>query len=83
MSLLRVTYLTKEPFPSHLNISFPGDLIYLNVAGQPVVIINSPKAGIALLDRRAAKYSDRPPSIVGSDIMAGGLLFALSPYGDT
>ncbi|KAF8489337.1 cytochrome P450 [Russula emetica] len=60
-----------------------GDLIYLNVAGQPIVIINSAKIGVALLDRRAAIYSDRPRNIVTSDIMAGGLFFALSRYGDT
>ncbi|KAF8489336.1 cytochrome P450 [Russula emetica] len=60
-----------------------GDLIYLNAAGQPIVIINSPKVGVALLDRRAAIYSDRPRNIVASDIMAGGLFFAFSRYGDT
>jgi hypothetical protein len=61
----------------------PGDLVYLNTAGQPIIIINSPKAGVALLDRRAAIYSDRPCSIVGSEIMCGGLIFAFSRYGDT
>ncbi|KAI0270345.1 cytochrome P450 [Russula aff. rugulosa BPL654] len=60
-----------------------GDLIYINAAGQPVVIINSPKVGVALLDRRAAIYSDRPRNIVASDIMSDGLLFAFSRYGDT
>ncbi|KAI0270341.1 cytochrome P450 [Russula aff. rugulosa BPL654] len=59
------------------------DLIYLNAAGQPVVVINSSKVGVALLDRRAAIYSDRPRNIVVSDIMAGGLFFAFSRYGDT
>ena len=59
----------------------PGDLIYLNVAGQPVVVINSPKVGVALLDRRAAIYSGRPRNIVPS-IMTGGLFFALSQYGE-
>jgi hypothetical protein len=73
---------TNPLFPPHLNLSLPGDLIYLNAAGQPVVIINSPKVGVALLDRRAAIYSDRPRSIVASDIMAGGLLFGFSPYCD-
>jgi len=63
--------------------SLPGDLIYLNVAGQPMVIINSPKVGVALLDRRATIYSDRPWYIVASDIKCGGLLFAGSRYGDT
>ena len=66
-----------------MNLSLPRDLIYLNVAGQPVVVINSPKVGVALLDRRAAIYSDRPRFIVPSDIMAGGLFFAFSRYGDT
>ncbi|KAH9958534.1 cytochrome P450 [Lactifluus volemus] len=59
-----------------------GDLIYLNVAGQPMVVINSQKIAADLLDRRAAIYSDRPPLIVASEIMCGGLLFSLSRYGD-
>ena len=66
-----------------LNLFILGDLIYLNVAGQPMVIINSPKVGVALLDRRAATYSDRPRSIVASDIMCGGLMFGFSQYCDT
>jgi hypothetical protein len=72
----------QSSFSPHLNMSLPGDLIYLNAAGQPVVVINSSKVGVALLDRRAAIYSDRPRNIV-SDIMAGGLFFAFSRYGDT
>ena len=48
-----------------------------------MVIINSPKVGVALLDRRAATYSDRPRSIVASDIICGGLMFGISRYGDT
>ncbi|KAH9960359.1 cytochrome P450 [Lactifluus volemus] len=58
-----------------------GDLIYLNAAGQPMVILNSHKVATDLLDRRAAKYSDRPPLIVASEIMCGGLLFPFSRYG--
>jgi hypothetical protein len=57
-----------------------GDLIYLNAAGQPMVILNSHKIATDLLDRRAAKYSDRPPLIVASEIMCGGLLFPFSRY---
>ena len=67
----------------YLNLSLLGDLIYLNVAGQPIVVINSPKVGVALLDRRAAIYSDRPHFIVASDTMCGGLLFGISQYSDT
>ena len=59
-----------------------GDLVYLNAAGQPVVVLNSHKVATDLLDRRATIYSDRPHNIVANDIMSGGLLFALSHYGD-
>jgi hypothetical protein len=73
----------RSSYSPYLNVPLPGDLIYLNVAGQPIVVINSPKVGVALLDRRAAIYSDRPRNIVASDIMAGGLFFAFSRFGDT
>ena len=61
----------------------PGDLIYLNAAGQPMVIMNSQKVAVDLLDRRAAIYSDRPLDVIGCDIMCGGLLVGFSRYGET
>ena len=65
-------------------ISTPlGDIIYLNVAGQPVVILNSQKVAADLLDRRAGIYSDRPRNIVSFDLLTGGLFFPLSSYNDT
>ena len=60
-----------------------GDLIYLNAAGQPVVVINSQKVAVELLDRRAAIYSDRPRNVVACDIMTGGLLLGFARYGET
>ena len=62
---------------------WPGDLIYLNAAGQPIVVINSQKAAVELLDRRAAIYSDRPRNVIGCEIMTGGHLFGFSQYGET
>jgi len=59
-----------------------GDVIYLNAAGQPMVILNSQKVAADLLDRRAGIYSDRPRNIVAFDIMTGGLFFVLSQYND-
>jgi hypothetical protein len=61
--------------------SRPGDLIYLDAAGQPVVIINSQRVAAELLDRRAAIYSDRPHNVV-VDVITGGLFLGLSQYGD-
>ncbi|KAH9983998.1 cytochrome P450 [Russula vinacea] len=46
-----------------------GDLIYLNAAGQPVVVINSQKVAVELLDRRAAIYSDRPQRLFKAAVM--------------
>jgi len=59
-----------------------GDLIYLSAAGQPIVVLNSKRAAVDLLDRRAGIYSDRPPHIVAGDLMTNGLVFALARYGD-
>lgn len=38
----------------------PGDIIYLEVVGQPLVILNSANAAKDLLDKRSSIYSDRP-----------------------
>jgi hypothetical protein len=59
-----------------------GDLVYINAAGQPMVILNSQKVAADLLDRRAGIYSDRPRNIVASDIMTGGLLVVFTRYND-
>ncbi len=53
--------------------------MYFNVAGQPLVVLNSQKVAADLLDRRAGKYSDRPRNIVASDIMTGGNLVVFTP----
>lgn len=59
-----------------------GDLMYFNVAGQPLVVLNSQKVAADLLDRRAGNFSDRPRNIVLSDIMTRGNVFAFIRYGD-
>jgi hypothetical protein len=59
-----------------------GELIYLNAAGQPIVVLNSQRVAVDLLDRRSGIYSDRPRNIVACDIMTKGLLFGFARYGD-
>ncbi|THU75931.1 cytochrome P450 [Dendrothele bispora CBS 962.96] len=59
-----------------------GDLIYLNAAGQPIIVLNSQKIAADLLDHRAAIYSDRPRNIVASDMMTEGLLVVFTHYND-
>jgi hypothetical protein len=38
----------------------PGDIIHLNVLGQPFIVLNSHQAAVDLLDKRGANYSGRP-----------------------
>ncbi|VDB87877.1 unnamed protein product [Peniophora sp. CBMAI 1063] len=59
-----------------------GDIFSLNAAGQPVVVLSSPKVASELLDYRASIYSDRPRWIVASDILTRGLFLPFMPWND-
>ncbi|KAF9463393.1 cytochrome P450 [Collybia nuda] len=59
-----------------------GPVISLNLAGQPMVILNTPKAASDLLVHRSHIYSDRPKFIMASEILSGGLNFSLISYAD-
>jgi len=59
-----------------------GDIFYLNAAGQPIIILNSRKVAVDLLERRAGIYSDRPTNIVACELMCNGLFFVTTRYGD-
>ncbi|KAK1622597.1 putative O-methylsterigmatocystin oxidoreductase [Colletotrichum phormii] len=39
---------------------YRSDVLYFNVLGQPVVVLNSVRAAVDLLDKRGANYCDRP-----------------------
>jgi hypothetical protein len=54
----------------------------MNVAGQPMVVLNFRRVAVDLLDRRAGIYSDRPPNHLVRDIMTNGLMFGSAPIGD-
>ena len=58
-----------------------GPVVYLNVAGQPIIVLNTHKAAADLLDRRANIYSDRPTNIVPA-FLTGGLHIGLMHHGD-
>ncbi|KAM5541819.1 hypothetical protein V8D89_004548 [Ganoderma adspersum] len=57
-----------------------GDVLYLNVLGQGIIMLGSLKAARDLLDKRSANYSDRPTSVM---VQLAGLdwLSALINYG--
>ncbi|KAJ7109599.1 putative monooxygenase [Mycena crocata] len=62
-----------------------GDLVYTDLLGQPLIVINSAKIARDLLDQRSAIYSDRP-SLVSSTDLGGNSGYreglGLQPYGE-
>lgn len=58
----------------------PGDVMPLKVLGKSLVVLSSEAAAIDLLEKRGAKYSDRP-SIPMMELYAFFLL-AMSPCTD-
>jgi hypothetical protein len=56
--------------------------MYLDGAGQPIVVCNSLKSAYELLERRSGNYSDRPRFIMAQEILSGGLFFALMRHDD-
>ncbi|KAK7462924.1 hypothetical protein VKT23_007504 [Stygiomarasmius scandens] len=59
-----------------------GPMVYINVAGQPIIILNSKTATEDLLDKRSAKYSDRPRFVVAGEYLTGDMDFPIIRYGD-
>lgn len=53
----------------------------VKVLGQPIVIIQSSKIAIDLLDKRSVTYSDRPVLTMGSELVGWKNTLALTPYG--
>ncbi len=56
--------------------------MYLDGAGQPVVVFNSLKSAFEIFERRSGNYSDRPRFIMAQEILSGGLLFSLMNHDD-
>ena len=46
------------------DIEIESDVIYVNLLGQPVIVLNSVAAAVDLLDKKGANYSDRPPFVL-------------------
>ncbi|EJD47045.1 cytochrome P450, partial [Auricularia subglabra TFB-10046 SS5] len=58
------------------------DVMYLEVLGQPILVIGSAQAATDLLARPAATYSDRPLLTMAELYAAAEDGFAIMPYGD-
>ncbi|OCH86702.1 putative monooxygenase [Obba rivulosa] len=59
-----------------------GDVIHVDVFGQPIIVINSAKVAKDLLDKRSSIYSDRPHLVMAGDLVGYNDPFVLQPYGE-
>ncbi|PIL29259.1 cytochrome P450 [Ganoderma sinense ZZ0214-1] len=57
-----------------------GDVVHLDVAGQPMIVLGSQEAASDLLEKRSSNYSDRAPSPM-VDIAGFGWAFTVRGYG--
>nr|ANC28041.1 cytochrome P450 [Polyporus umbellatus] len=58
-----------------------GDIVFANFFWTPTIILNSREAAEALLEKRSAKYSDRPRFTLLNEMMGWDHAVNLMPYG--
>jgi hypothetical protein len=46
----------------------PGDIASVTVLGRCLIILNSSKIAVDMLDKKSAKYSDRPVMPMGGEL---------------
>ncbi|KDQ28638.1 hypothetical protein PLEOSDRAFT_1063469 [Pleurotus ostreatus PC15] len=61
---------------------YGSDIIYLNVLGNSIVVLNSYKAVNDLLSVRSSLYSDRPVSTMLNELLGWGRMMSFMPYGE-
>ncbi|KAI9441898.1 cytochrome P450 [Lactarius indigo] len=59
-----------------------GEVMYISALGTGMLIINSQRVAVDLLEKRSTIYSDRAHFISAGDFMTKNLSFTLTPYGD-
>ncbi|KAI0301719.1 cytochrome P450 [Multifurca ochricompacta] len=59
-----------------------GELMYISALGKSILVLNSQRVTIDLLEKRSNLYSDRPRYIAAGDYMTENLSFTFSPYDD-
>ncbi|KAG2051336.1 cytochrome P450 [Suillus hirtellus] len=59
-----------------------GEISHINVLGRHIVVVNSVKIAMEMLDSKSAIYSDRPILPVGGELIGWKNVMTLLPYGD-
>ncbi|KAJ7450184.1 cytochrome P450 [Mycena latifolia] len=64
-----------------MSSKFNSDVLYFNLLGTPIIVLNSVQAAEDLLNQRSVIYSDRPRFVMLNEVVAAGWMIALLPYG--
>ncbi|KAJ1309213.1 hypothetical protein OPQ81_004882 [Rhizoctonia solani] len=59
-----------------------GDISYVRLPGQDIIILNSYEAATELLDRRSAIYSSRPSQVMAGQLVGWESSLGMLPYGE-
>ncbi|KAK7408570.1 hypothetical protein QQX98_009275 [Neonectria punicea] len=57
-----------------------GPVMHLSMAGQPLIVLSTHQAAHDLLNRRSARYSDRPRMIMAGELVTKNMHMLLRPY---
>lgn len=68
--------------PVHFFSSHTGDVVHVDVLGQPIVIVGSAQAANDLFEKRSALYSGRAHSAMVIEYMGWGWSFGMMNYGE-
>ncbi|KAG1745658.1 cytochrome P450 [Suillus lakei] len=59
-----------------------GDISHIEVLGRHIIVLNSVKTTMEMLDNKGTLYSDRPILPMGGELVGGKDFLALLPYSD-
>ncbi|KAG2121265.1 cytochrome P450 [Suillus clintonianus] len=59
-----------------------GDISHVEVLGQHIIVLNSVKTAMEMLDKKSTIYSDHPVLPMCSELVGWNLTLGLLPYGD-
>lgn len=65
-----------------ISFFFTGDIVSISVLGQDLVILNSAKTAVEMLDKKGLIYSDRPVVQMGGELVGWKNALPFLPYGE-
>ncbi|KAJ7454128.1 cytochrome P450 [Mycena latifolia] len=64
-----------------MGLKYNSDILYLNMLGTSLIVLNSVQAAEDLLDKRSAIYSDRPSLVMLNEVIGAEWIMASMRYG--